>query len=467
MDKNIFRTYDIRGIAISDNKNEIQISNNDAYLIGKAIATHLIQTRNSKTIVVGADCRITSPEIKEFFTKGLLETGLDVTDIGLSPTPMMYWVVTNLKFDAGVNITASHNPKNDNGFKIVSKNAESVFGDELTRLYEIIEKNEFLKQEKIGKLNHIKPWPQYLEDLKSKVKINKKLKVVIDAGNGATGPYIKDLFEGVGCETITLFEKADGTFPNHEANPEKEKNMMDLIKKVKETNADLGIGFDGDGDRLGLIDENGKMYSAEYILLLFTTDLIKRIPNPTILFDTKFSQAIINELEKLGANAVMYKTGHSLIKKKMKELKANLAGEVSGHIFITENYYGFDDAFLAAIKSIEIIANSNKKLSEHFNKVEKTITTEEIKASCPDGKKAELVKKIVQNFTKKYDCITIDGVRIKLNKISWALIRASNTSPYLTLRFEAKTKEEIKEMQKIVFEELNKYPEINNDWYRN
>lgn len=454
MNKSIFRTYDIRGIAETD------ITNEDAYLIGKASATYLKQKFNAKKISLGADCRISSPRIKEQIIKGVLETGIDIIDIGLSTSPMLYWSICKLNLDGGIMITASHNPKEYNGFKICKKDADSIHGNELQEVYKLIENDKLISAPTPGTLEEKDINEEYTNELASKVKIARPLKIVVDTGNGACGPSAKLLFEKLKLDAEYLFLEPDGTFPNHPADPEKRANMLQLIDKVLESKSDLGIGFDGDGDRVGIIDEKGNHYCADFLLLLLAKDLATRIRKPKIVFDTKVSQSIINAMEKAGTDPIMYKTGHSLIVEKMKELSAPLAGEVSGHMFFAEDYYGFDDAYLASIKILEILAKHKKPFSELFDDVEKTVTTEEIKVKCDDEKKFTVVEKIVAHFTKQYDCITIDGVRIKFDEIAWALIRASNTSPNLTLRFEAKNEEQMQAIQKVVYEHLKEYKEL-------
>jgi len=466
MNKNIFRAYDIRGIADPSDGSDPDITEETAYLIGKGAGTYLQEKYEAKTIAVGRDCRLTSKTLQEAYMKGLSETGMTVVDIGLSISPMVYWAVYAHGFDAGTNITASHNPKEYNGLKIVSKVAHSICGDELQTIYNLIMANKFDEAETPEKITEENIWPAYLEDLCSKIKINKPLKVVIDAGNGTAGPFAPAFLKKIGCEVIELYCDCDGNFPNHPSNPEELENMKDLIAKVLEEKADLGIGFDGDGDRVGVVDEKGHMYSSDFMLLLLTRDLVSRIKNPKVVFDVKVSQTIINEMKAVGAEPIMSKTGHSFIEAKMKKLDAPLAGEVSGHLFFAENYYGFDDALLAAGKILEILSAQELPLSKQFDNLEKSVTTPEFKAHCPDEKKFEIVKKLVEYFTANYDCITIDGVRIKFDDISWAAVRASNTSPNLTLRFEAKNQEELDKIQKIMVDQLKNYPEVSLDWYK-
>ncbi len=476
----IFRAYDIRGIATSTEKYPTpDLTEETVYLIGKGTATHLIRRYNAKHMAVGRDVRLTGPALQQAFIKGCLECGLNVTDLGLSPSPMIYFASCAHQypelsaFDCATNITASHNPKEYNGIKTVALNAHSICGDELQEIRELIEKEDFEKPTTPGQLTEANIWPIYLSELTSKLhtqtrQIARPLKVVIDSGNGVAGPYAPELLRKIGAEVIELYCDPDGTFPHHEANPEELHNMQDLIAKVLETKADLGIGFDGDADRVGIIDEKGNHYSSDYLLLLLAQDYLQRNPNtdPKIVFDVKVSQAIINKMANLGAIPTMSKTGHSFIEKRMKEVSAPLAGEVSGHLFFAENYYGYDDAFLAAVKILEILAAQDKPFSALFDDLPKTYMTPEFKAHCPDDKKFEIVKSLVAHFTSLYECITLDGVRVIFNSIAWAAVRASNTSPNLTLRFEAETPEELQEIQKIMVDELKKYPEVSLDWYK-
>ena len=467
MNTHIFRAYDIRGIAdATPDHPTADLTEESVYLIGKGKGTYLQKKYGTKNMAVGEDMRTSSPKLKQAFIKGLTETGINVINIGLSISPMIYWASCQNGFDSATNITASHNPKEYNGLKTVSNDAHSICGDELQEVLKIIQQEDFIKTDEPGKITEQDIWPTYLEDLLSKVKIQKPLKIVIDAGNGTAGPFAPEFLRKLGCEVIELYCEPDGTFPNHEANPEELENMQDLIAKVKEENADLGIGFDGDGDRIGVVDETGHMYSSDFMLLLLTKDLLTRQKNPQIVFDVKVSQAIINEMERLGAIPVMNKTGHSFIEKKMKEINAPLAGEVSGHLFFAENYYGFDDALLAAAKIVGIVSKSDKPLSKMFDELPKTYMTPEFKAHCPDNKKFEIVQKLVDHFTANYDCITIDGVRVNFDETSWGAVRASNTSPNLTLRFEAQTPEKLAEIQTTMVEELKNHPEVSLDWYK-
>lgn len=461
----IFRAYDIRGIADPSFKNPADLTEETVYLIAKGVATYIRAKYNVKNMIVGADCRLTGPAFKAAYIRGLTECGIDAIDIGLSVSPMVYWGTCAMPFDSGTNITASHNPKEYNGLKVVVRGAHSICGEELQEVLKIIQEEKFVIAEIPGTVTQENLWPNYRNDIMKRLSHGRKLKVVIDAGNGAAGPFAPELIKTLGHEVIELFCEPDGNFPNHEANPEELHNMQDLIAAVKSHKADIGIGFDGDGDRVGIVDEKGHMYSSDFMLLLLAYDLLERVPNPQIVFDVKVSQVIINEMHSRGAIPVMSKTGHSFIENKMKELKAPLGGEVSGHLFFGENYYGFDDALLAAGKILEIVSKSDKPLSQMFDHLPKVYTTPEFKAATPDDKKFEIVAALVKHFTEKYPCITIDGVRINFDETSWGAVRASNTSPNLTLRFEADTKEKLAEIQRIMVDELKKYPEVSLAWY--
>lgn len=456
----IFRAYDIRGIADPLDQKPADLTEETVYLIGKGIGTYLIRNYSVKNIAVGRDNRLTGEALQASFMRGLSETGLKVTNIGLAISPMVYWSVCSLPFDAAANLTASHNPKEYNGIKVVAHNAHSICGDELQEVLKLIQNNDFISAAPQS-IDSQDIWPNYQEDLAGKVKTHRQLKVVVDAGNGTAGKFAPEFLRKIGCEVIELYCELDGNFPNHEANPEEIENMHDLIEAVKTHHADLGIGFDGDGDRVGVVDEKGHHYSADYMLLLLARDMLKRVPGAKVVFDIKTSKVIIDDLVLHGAEPVMSKTGHSFIENKMKEIGAPLAGEVSGHLFFGENYYGFDDALLAAGKIVQIISEETHPLSQMFNTLPQTFSTPELKLHCPDDKKFTIVKALVDHFTSLFDCITIDGVRVNFDANSWGAVRASNTSPNLTLRFESQTPERLKEIQQLMLTELAKHPEIN------
>ncbi len=469
LNPHIFRAYDIRGIAQPENPQEqADLTPETVNLIGKGMGSYMKRTYGTKNMMVGCDNRLHSPALQKAFIEGVLSAGIDVVDVGLSTSPLLYYAVCKFNMDSGVNITASHNPKEYNGVKIVRENAHSVCGDELQKILKIIQGQDFEKGE--GKLSAKDDnFDVYLKDIQSRIKIAKPLKVVVDAGNGVTGKFAGQLLRGIGCEVIELYCELDGNFPHHEANPEEEKNMLDLAKLVRENKADLGIGFDGDGDRVGVVDENGKHYSADYLLLMLARELLAAKPGSQIVFDVKVSKILIDEITRLGGIPVMNKVGHSFIEEKMHEINAPLAGEISGHMFFGKdfyNYYGFDDAFLGACKIIEVLSKSDKTMSHQFDGLPQMETTPEFKAHCPDDKKFEIVRALTDHFTRKHKCITIDGVRVNFGDTAWGAVRSSNTSPNLTLRFEAQTKEKLSEIQAEMVEQLKKYPEVDLSWYK-
>ncbi len=476
----IFRAYDIRGIAIRE-ENDTESSDltpGSCYVIGIAVGQYM-KEHFGERIVVGRDNRITGPALQSAFIVGLMEAGCTVTNIGLSTSPMVYWATCALPYDGGINITASHNPKEYNGIKIVAKGAHSICGDDLQVILKMAQdvlkekQANSTKQDIFGeievdipntKIPSEKPIAEeYITDLLLRAELYRPLKIVIDAGNATTGAFAPELFKKFGCDVTPLFCELDGNYPNHEANPEESKNMIQLAEKVLEVNADLGIAFDGDGDRVGIVDEKGNHHSADYLLLMLATDLLKRQEKAQIVFDVKVSQILISGIRDAGGIPVMSKTGHSFIETKMKEINAPLGGEISGHFFFGENYYGFDDAFLAALRLISIFSKipEGETVSQQFEKLPRMFTTPEYKLRCPDDKKFAIVTELSKHFEKLYPCITIDGVRVNFDTSSWGAIRCSNTSPNLTARFEAPSQERLDNIKNIFLEQLKKYPEIN------
>lgn len=458
----IFRAYDIRGIAHNPvSEGAPDLTPETINLIGKASGTYF-KRHFGTNLSVGYDCRLSNPELANAFIDGVLSTGCDVTVLGMVFTPLLYFAVCRFGFDGGASITASHNPKQYNGVKLVAKNAHSICGDELQDVLKLIQAGDFEVGQ--GKRSELSAFPAYLEKLLSIVHVERRLKIVVDSGNGATGPYVKPFFEALGCEVIPLFTEPDGNYPNHEANPEEVENMQQLIATVKENKADLGLGFDGDGDRVGVVDEKGKHYQADLLLLQVARDLLTRKPGSKIVFDVKVSQVLIDDIRAHGGEPIMAKTGHSFIEKTMLEQGAPLGGEISGHLFFGENYYGFDDAFLGAARLLEILSRTQQPFTALFKDVPQTASTPEFKSPCPDDKKFAIVDQIAKNLGAQYDSITIDGIRVNFDATSWGAVRCSNTSPNLTLRFEAPTPERLKEIVNLMLQELEKYPEIDLWW---
>ncbi len=438
----IFREYDIRGIVGEDLTEEI------ANGIGKAFGT-LMHRRGAKRIALGYDVRLSAENMRQALLSGLLTCGVDVVDIGKCPTPVLYFSLFNLKVDGGVMITASHNPGQYNGFKLCS-GQHTLHGDEIQKIRQMIEQEDFDRGEHEGQLssepNFLKAYLNYFVQAFPSFK-NKK--VVIDCGNGAAGLIAETLFEALDCEIVPLFCEPDGTFPNHHPDPTVAENLADLIAAVKEHKADVGIAFDGDGDRIGAVDEHGEIIWGDRLTLFFAREILKTHPGATIISEVKASQILYDEVTRLGGHAIMWKTGHSLIKSKMKESGALLAGEMSGHLFFSDRYFGYDDALYAACRLIEILVKENKPLSAYFLDLPKSFTTPEIRVDCADDKKFEVVEKCRAYFAERYKIIDIDGVRI-LFEDGWGLIRASNTQPALVLRFEASSSVILAEHQNLI-----------------
>lgn len=446
---NIFREYDIRGIAEKD------LTNETIELIGKAFGTFL--SRKGLTIfTVGRDVRLSSERIKNVLIKGITATGCNVVDIGEVPTPVLYFSIVHLNAGGGVMVTGSHNPIEFNGLKM-SEGIASIYGKDIQKLKALIEKNDFATGQ--GKVEQKNLVPDYVATIKSKIKLARKLKIVVDAGNGTAGVIAPQLWEDLGCEVIRLYCEPDGRFPNHLPDPTVPKYVKDLQQKVVETGADVGIGYDGDSDRIGTIDEKGRMIFADRLIALFSQDVLKKKPGAKIVFDVKCSQALPEHIKKYGGEPLMWKTGHSLLKARMKEEHAPFAGEMSGHIFFADDYFGFDDAIYASGRLLEIISRSKKKLSELVDEIPYFISTPEIRVDCADDAKFDVVADIAISFKKQYETIDIDGARVLFGD-GWGLVRASNTQPVLVLRFEAKTEQRLNEIKDIFKNKLREYPAI-------
>lgn len=439
MNPEIFREYDIRGIAGED------ITEDEVVLIGKAVGTFL-KHRGCTKLNVGRDCRLTSESYSQKVIEGLLSTGCDVIDIGVCPTPVFYFSIKHLNHDGGVMVTASHNPAAYNGFKLCS-GLDSIHGKDIHKIREIIDEESFVRGQ--GLLSSADVTPSYKDFVIDNISLNRPLKVGVDAGNGTAGVVAVPIMRMLGCEVHDIYCDMDGTFPNHEADPTVVKNMQDLTALVEEKGLDVGIGYDGDGDRIGIIDENGNIVYGDKVMIIFSREILSRKPGATFISEVKCSKTMYDDIENNGGRAVMWRTGHSLIKKKMKEEKAELAGDMSGHMFFADRYFGYDDATYASCRLLEILSNSGKTISELLSDVPQTFTTPEIRVDCPDDVKFELVKKVTEFFRKRYKVIDIDGVRVLFDD-GWGLVRASNTQPALVLRFEAMSEQRLEEIRSLV-----------------
>ncbi|HLF76391.1 MAG TPA: phosphomannomutase/phosphoglucomutase [Dehalococcoidia bacterium] len=437
IDPEIFRAYDIRG------KTATSLTPEVAEAIGKAFGSKVIN-EGGREVALGMDNRKSSPGLRDAFAMGLMSTGCNVVHLGLSTSPLMYFTVAHYGLDAGINVTGSHNPPDENGLKLVGKGARPIAGDEIQDIYTVAAAGRFPSGQ--GSERNLEPREAYFEHLIKATHLTRKYKLVVDTGNAVGGLFAPQfLRDRLGCEVIELFSELDDSFPNHLPDPQMPENMVDLQAKVRETGADLGIAFDGDGDRVGVVDENGERYDADYVVMVLARDVLSQHPGGEVILDTKASQALVDDISAHGGKPLLWKTGHSLIKIKMREDSAPLGGEASGHIFYQENFY-LDDALFATCKLLSYLSKTGKLLSEHFAGVPKWYATPEIRVACPDDLKGEVVKKVAASLRDKYPSLEIDGIRATMPG-GWAGVRQSNTGPNITLRFEANTPERLKEIQ--------------------
>jgi len=445
----MFRMYDIRGIADKDLNDEA------VEQIGLAYGTFM-KRQNRKIVSVGRDVRLSSERIKNALIKGITATGIDVIDIGVCPTPVVYFSIIHLNTDGSVMVTGSHNPIEFNGLKM-NLGILSLYGDDIQHLKSLIGKNDF--ETGTGKVTIKDIIADYKEMLKERIDLARPFKIVIDAGNATAGPIAPEIFRHLGCEVIELYTEPDGRFPNHLPDPTVMKYIKDLQRKVLEEKADFGLGYDGDSDRVGLIDEKGNPVYADKILALLSRDVLERKPGSTILFDVKCSQMLPEEIEKAGGKSIMWKTGHSLMKKKMKEEKAPLAGEMSGHIFFKDGFFGFDDGIYVSLRLTAFLSRQTKTVSQLVDEFPQFVSTPEVRIGCPDEEKFRIVGELVENFRKDYRVIDVDGARVEFGD-GWGLVRASNTQPVLVMRFEAKTEKRLGEIQDLFREKLSAFPSV-------
>jgi phosphomannomutase/phosphoglucomutase len=438
----IFREYDIRGIA------DEELMDADLELLGQALGTYLIRD-SGRTICLGRDCRLSGGRIHAALLKGLLASGANVLDIGTVPTPLLYYSAVHFEAAGGVMITGSHNPPEYNGIKTVC-GPGTLHGEQIQQVLKLIQGNDF--ESGSGTVKEIDAATPYVEEIASQFQFARRVKVVLDAGNGTAGPVFHRILEKLNVEPIELFFEMDGRFPNHHPDPTVPENLRDLAKAVRKEKAELGIAFDGDADRIGALDEKGNVVYGDMLLLIFGREILSRKPGATFIGEVKCSQAMYDKLAELGGNPVMYKTGHSLIKAKMKQAQAELAGEMSGHMFFADRYYGFDDALYAACRLLEIVAKSGKPLSAQLEGVPKTVSTPELRVDCPDDKKFLVVEKVAEIVRKRHQVVDVDGVRVPFAQ-GWGLVRASNTQPVLVMRFEA-TSEKLLDEYRCEIEEI-------------
>ena len=436
MNEYIFREYDIRGSVPRDLTPELVTG------LGRALGTFFIRN-NAHIMVLGRDCRLSSPDVRDQLVKGLVETGMQVIDIGVCHTPLVYFSLFQLGQSAGVMITGSHNPPEYNGFKVCLGKA-TIHGEQIQQLKNLLLQGDFeIGSGACEKRNML---PVYLDYLADSICVERPLKVVIDAGNGTGGQVAVPLLERLGCEVINLYCEMDGHFPHHHPDPTVLDNLRDLIDEVRKTRADVGISYDGDADRIGVVDDQGSIIRGDHLLLIFARSILEEIPGATFISEVKGSQVLYQEIERLGGRAVMWKTGHSLIKAKMLEEQALAAGEMSGHMFFAHRYFGFDDAVYATCRLLEIISRSPAPASALLDGIPPTCATPEIRLECPDHSKFAVVEQVKDTLRGRYPLNDIDGARFDMPG-GWALVRASNTQPALVLRFEALTTERLDEIR--------------------
>jgi phosphomannomutase/phosphoglucomutase len=449
LNPHIFRAYDVRG------RVGVDVTPDVFRDVGRAYGT-LLRRGGGRTIALGQDNRTSSAELKAGFASGVRAAGIDVVDIGVVTTPILYFATAHWKLDGGANVTGSHNPVEYNGVKMVHAGAAPLTEDEIQELRRTIETGAFATGQ--GRLEARDPREDYFATVERLVHVQRRLKVVVDAGNGVAGSYAPALLRRLGCEVIEQHCESDGTFPHHLPDPEDPHNVVDLQERVVRERADLGIAYDGDADRVGVVDEKGERHEADLILVLLARDLLTRHPGAAVVFDVKSSQSLVDDIRKHGGIPVMWKTGHSHLKRKMREDRILLGGEVSGHMFFAEGYYGVDDGILASCKIIEIAARATQPLSELFASVPHLEATPELKAMCPDAEKFRVVDELVRDLKRRYQTIDIDGARVLFPDGGWGLVRASNTNPYLTLRFEGRDDAQIAGMKRVIYDALRRYP---------
>ena len=435
----IFREYDIRGVA------DLELLDRDVEQLGRAFGTYM-QRHGGKKISLGRDTRLSSPRLRDALMRGLKATGCHVTDLGVVPTPVLYYSVFHLKTDGAVMITGSHNPSEFNGFKTVC-GASTIHGEAIQEIRRLIDKGDFESGE--GTETTADLVTPYVEEVAAQFHFTRRVRCVFDAGNGTGGPVMHRLLERLNVEATEMYFEMDGRFPNHHPDPTVPANLQALIDKVRETNADLGIAFDGDTDRIGAVDDLGAVVWGDQLMIIYGREILTRKPGATFIGEVKCSQLMYDDLKARGGNPIMWKVGHSLIKAKMQETGAALAGEMSGHMFFADRYYGFDDALYSACRLIEIVAASGHPLSAQLADLPKTVTTPEIRFDCPDELKFAVVTEAIAVLRSRHRTEDVDGVRV-LFPHGWGLVRASNTQPVLVMRFEATTPELLQEYRREV-----------------
>jgi len=437
----IFREYDIRGVA------DAELLSGDVQILGQAFGTYL-QRHGGRKINLCRDTRLSSPRLHEALLRGLEASGCQVTDLGIAPTPVLYYSVFHLHADGGVMITGSHNPPEFNGFKVVC-GTSTIHGEAIQEIRRLIETGDLMRG--AGSRQTADVVTPYVAEIAAQFHFPRRIRVVVDAGNGTGGPVMNPILAQLNVDATEMYFEMDGRFPNHHPDPTVPKNLEALVAKVLETGADLGIAFDGDTDRIGAVDDHGTVLYGDQLMIIYGREILTRKPGATFIGEVKCSQLMYDDLAAHGGNPIMWKTGHSLIKAKMQETRAELAGEMSGHMFFADRYYGFDDAIYAACRLMEIVSHSGLPLSAQLADLPKTVTTPEIRFDCPDELKFSVVRQATGELRARHKILDVDGVRV-LFPHGWGLVRASNTQPVLVMRFEATTGELLDEYRREVEE---------------
>jgi phosphomannomutase/phosphoglucomutase len=436
----IFREYDIRGLVDRD------LTEEAVFLTGRALGT-LVRDQGGRRVVVGRDCRESGPRFSARMAAGLTASGVDVVDLGVVPTPLVYFAAATLEVDGLCQITGSHNPPEYNGLKVGVGKA-TLYGEGIQRLLQLIQTGRFADGR--GRVSRHDAVTPYLAHVRENLRLgHRRLKVVVDAGNGTGGVVAVPLFRSLGIEVVPLFVEMDGRFPNHHPDPTVEANLAHLKAKVAETGADLGIAYDGDADRVGAVDEKGQVLWGDQLMILFSRAVLAENPGAAIVGEVKCSMTLFDDIARRGGRPIMWKAGHSLIKAKMKEEGALLAGEMSGHIFFGDRWFGFDDGIYSSARLLELVSRTDQPVSSLLADVPRTFSTPEIRVDCPEDQKFEVVRRAQAFFAARYQAVTVDGVRVTFPD-GWGLVRASNTQPLLVLRFEARTPERLAEIQRLV-----------------
>ncbi|HKY06205.1 MAG TPA: phosphomannomutase/phosphoglucomutase [Blastocatellia bacterium] len=447
MNEHIFREYDIRGIVGKD------LTDEAVSTLGRAIGT-FFRANGARKASLGWDARESSPRFRDLIARGLNASGCDVLDIGMVPTPMLYFSLFTEDVDSGIMITGSHNPADYNGFKICLGKS-TIYGSQIAEIKEIALSGKFATGS--GERRERDISNAYREHIASNIKMGeRRIKVVIDAGNGMGGMIAAPLYRQLGCDVVELYCEPDSRFPNHHPDPTVVENMTDAIAAVAKHRADLCIAFDGDADRIGVVDEKGELIWGDQLMVIFARAILSEQKGATFIAEVKCSQSLVDDIRKHGGNAIIWKVGHAIIKAKMKETNAALAGEMSGHIFFADRYFGYDDAAYAGARLLEILSRTGGSVSGLLEGLPKTVSTPEIRFDCPDDLKFDIVRRLTEGFKQTHEVIDIDGARI-IFPHGWGLVRASNTQPVLVMRFEAETEDDLSDIRSQVEARLSEF----------